>query len=118
MTGREYEDTPVVSPGPIKDHWRWKDGTVDRHRAHLLITFGDDGNPVARIGRGTGHTFVVQFLASASDVPTEAQQEIDFYLTEWGGSDPWAYAIYHCGTASNLYSSVHWHYLPHGELRE
>ena len=26
--------------------------------------------------------------------------------------DPWSYAIYHCGTAANIYSPVHWSYFP------
>ena len=55
----------------------------------------------------------VQFLIEASDpqkadVIRVAEEEIQFYLIEVGGEDPWAYARCHCGTASNIYSPVHW----------
>lgn len=39
-------------------------------------------------------------------------KELNFYLVEKGEKDPWQYAIYHCGTASNIYSDVHWGYFP------
>ena len=41
-------------------------------------------------------------------------KELTFYLVEKGEKDPWRYAIYHCGTASNIYSQVHWGYFPIG----
>jgi hypothetical protein len=39
---------------------------------------------------------------------------LDFYLVERRERNPWAYAIYHCGTGSNMYSKVHWSYFPSG----
>lgn len=111
----------MVTPDPAKSDWPWSDwqwteGTVDRQGEHLQITWGDDHNPVALVGRGSGRMFVVQFLACRT--PPEVRRELDFYLTQVGGPDPWAYAIYHCGTAANVYSEVHWHYYPDGEIRE
>jgi len=44
-----------------------------------------------------------------------AGRELDFYLVEKGGANPWAYAKYHCNTAANMYSSVHWSYFPSGK---
>jgi len=38
----------------------------------------------------------------------EVTRELNFYLIEKGEDNPWAYAKYHCSTASNIYSSVHW----------
>ncbi len=45
----------------------------------------------------------------------DRKTELNFYLVEKGEPDPWAYAKYHCTTASNLYSSVHWSYYPEGD---
>jgi hypothetical protein len=38
----------------------------------------------------------------------DTRKELDFYLLDVGRPDPWAYAHYHCGTASNVYGKVHW----------
>jgi hypothetical protein len=43
-----------------------------------------------------------------------AKKELDFYLVEKGEMNPWAYAQYHCSTAANMYSTVHWSYFPSG----
>lgn len=102
--------------GPANDEWRWTEGIVDRGAEHLQTFCGDDVSPVALIGRASECTFIVQFLLDTDELRDEVRREIDFYLTECGGPDPWAYAIYHCGTTSNLYSNVHWHYFPEGEL--
>lgn len=103
----------VVTPGPAEGDWRWIEGVVDRKAERLLITY-KNGSPVATVGKGAEHTYVVQFHSQSSEVREAVQGEIDFYLTEWGGKNPWAYAIYHCGTASNAYSDVKWHYFPGG----
>lgn len=108
----------MVTPGPAKGEWRWTEGIVDRGAEHLQITCGDDANAVALVGRGSARTFIVQFLSFTSELQDGVRREIGFYLTEWGGTDPWAYAIYHCGTASNVYSDVHWHYFPDGKAME
>ena len=48
----------------------------------------------------------------------QARRQLDFYLVEHRQrfrelmGDPWSYAIYHCGTAANIYSPVHWSYFP------
>ena len=52
-----------------------------------------------------------------------ARRELDFYLVEHpkefpGTGDPWGYAIYHCNTAANMYSKVHWSYFPDGNRGE
>jgi hypothetical protein len=43
-----------------------------------------------------------------------ARKDIDFYLVEKGEANPWAYAKYHCSTAANIYSKVHWLCFPDG----
>jgi hypothetical protein len=71
--------------------------------------------PVALLGRPAGKVFPVQFLLDRSD-PAHSQavhdvtRDLDFYLIELGES--WAYMQYHCGTMSNVYSTVHWSFFP------
>ena len=100
----------------------WTEGAVDASREHMKLTYGDirkDEDPavvacVAREDEETG-TFVVEFVRAVTDEVMEAvRKELDFYLLEVGGYDPWAYAKYHCTTASNIYSKVHWEYYPEG----
>jgi protein-tyrosine-phosphatase len=42
------------------------------------------------------------------------RKEINYFLIELGEKKPWLYAQYHCGTASNMYSRVHWGFYPAG----
>jgi len=75
---------------------------------------------VARIGRPRANTFPVQWLVSADSpehesVLADARRELDFYLVRELEPGPWRYAQYHCGTASNVYSHIHWSYFPHGD---
>jgi hypothetical protein len=47
------------------------------------------------------------------------RKELHFYLVEHpkdfpGTGHPWEYAVYHCSTGANMYSSVHWSYFPNG----
>lgn len=105
----------------------WSEGEVDPYNEHLELTCGsitDDAElqAVARVSRPVElrpTKFIVQFL----DVPSwgtsrkdqarlAVRRELDFYLVKLGKPDPWAYAIYHCGTASNLYSEIHWSHKP------
>jgi hypothetical protein len=48
----------------------------------------------------------------------DVHKELDFYLVEKNEPDPWAYAIYHCNTGANMYSTVHWSYFPKGDQGE
>jgi hypothetical protein len=47
-----------------------------------------------------------------------ARKELDFYLVDKREPNPWAYAKYHCNTAANMYSKVHWSYFPNGNRGE
>jgi hypothetical protein len=38
----------------------------------------------------------------------EVKKELLYYLIELEEPDPWLYAKYHCTTALNWYSMVHW----------
>lgn len=100
--------------------WRWEEGSVDSSAEHIELRYGDSSHagcdqwtPVALIGRPTGCVFPVQWLADVpSEVTAQVRHELDFYLVEKHELNPWGYALYHCGTAANVYSRIHWSYFP------
>jgi hypothetical protein len=68
---------------------------------------------VARVGRANKRAFGIQFIIDRTISNSAAMidavvAELDFYLVKLGEPNPWDYARYHCGTSSNLHSSVHW----------
>jgi hypothetical protein len=100
--------------------WKLAEGLVDVSADHFEMRYGsvDDSDwsqwlSVARVGPPTKTTFVVEWIVDRADpVHREAAaavaNELDFYLVKKGEASPWAYAKYHCGASSNLYSHVHW----------
>jgi len=105
-----------------RKNWKWTEGIVDKEEDHVKITYGDDSVPVALVAPRGKRAFTVQFVLGSEPSTAELHQKIleetrdqlDFYLVEKGEENPWAYAIYHCGTAGNIYSQVHWGYYPKG----
>jgi hypothetical protein len=98
---------------------RWFEGSVNPDREHIRICVGDDWEPIALIAPVSEAEFAAEFLIDSAKDPSaeEARDmvraELDFYLNEKDELRPWAYAVYHCGTTSNVYSSVHWeHHRP------
>lgn len=95
-------------------------GIVDRNEEHIELLYGDsdevdskDFIPVALVAPCEGKGFIVQYTLVADDADTrmmieEVQEELRYYLIEKGERHPWQYAHYHCGSAANWYSSVHW----------
>jgi len=99
--------------------WRWIEGIVGREMDHIVLTYRDGPNPVALLSPGPSQTFIVEFPVEPTGEDARlkrdaARRELDFYLVELRKPDPWAYAIYHCGTAANAYSDVHWSFFPRG----
>jgi len=100
--------------------WSWSEGEVDRTRHHIELRYGDvraaTSGPlttVAFVGKPSNGVFPVQFAAPSGqlaepEMVEAVRRELDFYLVEKAEPDPWAYAVYHCGTAANVYSPVHW----------
>jgi hypothetical protein len=86
----------------------WSDAVVDRDREHIILYYGADNRPAAALTPRGDSSFSVEFLTDDPGVRRAVERELDFYLVELKKPDPWAYAIYHCGTAANLYSPVHW----------
>ena len=111
-------------------NWSWREGVVDAREEHFELRFGDPSEsayeqwiPIVVIGKPTNHVFLVLWLISPDNPSHEqmiaaARKELDFYLVEKGEVNPWGYAKYHCNTAANMYSSVHWSYFPNGNRGE
>jgi hypothetical protein len=113
--------------------WRWEEGLVDEQKEHIELHYGrveespaENWVPIARIAKNKPRLFVVEWLVKP-DSPSDksmiaaARRELDFFLVEHDikvMSDHWEYAIYHCGTSGNMYSSVHWSYFPTGNQGE
>lgn len=92
----------------------WSEGVVDLEKEHIKLfvgPFGDTAQLVALVAPAGERSFTVQFVvkkAGYAEAVNEVTRELNFYLIEKGEDNPWAYAKYHCSTASNIYSSVHW----------
>jgi hypothetical protein len=106
----------AVAGGP---KWSWREAVVDQRADYLEARYGsadDDPEswvPVARVGRGQSRVFRVQWLVDPRAVENRERvaavvSDIEYCLNVVGGPDPWAYAQYHCGTAANWYSRLHW----------
>ena len=112
--------------------WRWVEGSVNTGQDHVAITYGkirpngpigrNDFTPVALVAAPRGKTFEVQFLVKGDSAKNrrmlaEVRKELDYYLVELTGEGrplPWQYVQYHCGTAANLCSTVHWNFMTAG----
>ena len=102
----------------------WHTGDVDKDDEHFILYYGDvnkiklsDCTPVAMIDRPVNGIYNVKWVVDQKDLKFEEAikqvcKDLDFYFVELGKPDPWAYAKYHCTTASNIYSHVHWSYVP------
>lgn len=105
---------------------RWQEGRVDRTMEHFELRYGsvEDGGwseqiPVAVVGPPMAGIVKVQFLVGPGDprnagVVSDVAKEIQYYLIDKREHNPWAYAQYHCGTSSNVYSKVHWSFCEAG----
>lgn len=101
-------------------------GPVDLTRDHMTLAWtgstdhGDtDALLVARVAQAPNEQFIVEMVLPPDDPAASIAfpavfNELRYYLVELDEADPWGYAGYHCGTAANIYSSVHWSWFPHG----
>ena len=113
MTTRDMANRPLRARNDGMGHDNDLDeGIVDQHKEHIKLSIGDDPTPMALLAPQDPYRFTVQFLIQDNEVTRASlkaiRTELDFYLIGLGEKDPWAYAKYHCGTASNIYSEVHW----------
>jgi len=95
--------------------WKWIQGQVDTTQDHFKLRYGEDPSAAALVGRGDEYTFIVQFLEDHLGDTKRLKavtSDLDYMLVELNERDPWLYAQYHCGTAANIYSGVHWGFYP------
>ncbi len=97
----------------------WFEGIVNTDNDHIKISHGDDKETIALVEPVSKRDFKVQFLIDRDTADNQnlkalekVRQELNFYFVELGEKQPWEYAIYHCNTAANIYSKVHWSYYP------
>ena len=100
--------------------WAWRERTVNPTEDHFELRYDSvsdsgarDSVAVARGERPIDHVSGVEFWVNRSSPCSAAMNgcrisELDFYLALLGERGPWAYARYHCGTSSNVYSDIHW----------
>ena len=113
-----------------KPQWSWVEGNIDATGEHIEIRYGraelgswEDWTRVVLVAPPDKHTFTVQFLLLDDGESTKrmldaTRKELDFYLVDKGEENPWGYAKYHCVSAANLYSNVHWSVFPRKEKAE
>ncbi len=95
---------------------RWFEGVVDIEHEHIKLFVGSvgtwsDNRLIAMLAPAGEQSFTVQFIADKiahAAAVAEVTQSLNYYLIELGEKNPWAYAKYHCTTASNMYDTVHW----------
>jgi hypothetical protein len=102
----------------------WQEGIVNTACEHVKLYYGEWGDicdTAALVAPNRDDCFTVQFLLkaesgdlNASDILEAIRAELNFFLVEKGENDPWKYVKYHCTTAAEMYSKVHWVYYPHG----
>jgi hypothetical protein len=123
---RPLKSRPITSNAGASGRtpWRWREGRVAQTSEHFELRYGEaskggwyDWTPVALVGRVSQGLCSVEFLIDRGDsrnskIVKEVVNELNFYLVEKGEPQPWGYLQYHCGTMSNVYSSVHWGFLP------
>lgn len=86
-------------------------GKVDLRFDHIKLYFDEDKDPVAIVTAKSNNSFTYLILRKDdSEVVNSVVKELNYYLIELNEENPWAYARYHCTTAANIYSKVHWSY--------
>ena len=95
------------------------EGPVSENEAHIAISYGSVGTDktpfptVARVSAPRDGVIALEFLIDDStthdaEVMADVRRQVHWLFLEKGEANPWAYARYHCTTAANIYSHVHW----------
>jgi hypothetical protein len=101
--------------------WSWTERALDPTQDYFMLRYGsaeedyETWTVVARVGRPESGVFRVEILIDERNSHFEVAKnatiaELNFYLIQKGEKYPWRYMQYHCGTASNVYSSIHWEF--------
>ena len=95
------------------------EGAVSQADEHMALSYGsfDTDKPpfpiVARVSPPRKGVITLQLLVDDSttrgkEIIADVRREVQWLFVEKGEAKPWAYARYHCATAANVYSNVHW----------
>lgn len=90
----------------------WTEGIVDQAQEHIALHVGEDPEPVALVAPLARDRFAVQVLRPDHPGLEVVRRELTYYLVKLEERDPWAYALYHCTSAANLYAPVRWRRIP------
>ncbi|MAT59910.1 MAG: hypothetical protein CMF23_18200 [Ignavibacteriae bacterium] len=88
-------------------------GKVDRKKEHIKIILIKDLSKyiLAKIAPENSNKIILEFESGVDDhYKARVEKEIKYLLFDLDRNDPWKYAVYHCNTASNIYSDIQWQY--------
>ena len=99
------------------------EGSVSQNEEHIAISYGSVGTDetsfptVARVSASRDGVINLEFLIDDSttrneELITNVRRKAHWLFLEKGEANPWAYARHHCTTAANIYSDVHWGWVP------
>ena len=95
------------------------EGAVSPDEEHTKLSYGsfDTDKPpfpiVARVSPPRRGVITLELLVDDSTtrgkaIIADVRRQVHWLFLEKGEAKPWAYAKYHCTTAANVYSHVHW----------
>ena len=95
------------------------EGAVSPDDEHMALSYGsfDTDKPpfpiVARVSPPRKGVITLELLVDDSttrgkEIIADVRRQVHWLFLEKGEREPWNYARYHCTTAANAYSDVHW----------
>ena len=99
------------------------EGPVSPDDEHMALSYGsfDTDKPpfpiVARVSAPVDGIVTLELLIDGSttdheEISAEVRRQVHWLFVEKGEPSPWVYARYHCTTSANIYSLVHWSWVP------
>ena len=90
---------------PDEEHMKLSYGSFDRDKPQFSI--------VARVSPPRKGVITLELLVDNSttrgkEIIADVRRKVHWLFVEKGEANPWGYARYHCTTAANVYSDVHW----------
>ena len=98
------------------------EGAVSPDDEHMKLSYGsfDTEKPpfpiVARVSPPRKGVITLELLVDDSttrgkEIIADVRRQVHWLFLEKGEANPLAYARYHCTTAANIYSHVHWNWV-------
>ena len=100
------------------------EGAVSAEVEHIALSYGsfvkDDSQPfptVARVAPPQDGVVVLELLVDdlttgVEEIMAQVRRQVRWLFVDKGEDHPWAYARHHCTTAANIYSQIHWGWVP------